>query len=437
MNVNEAIEWAASARKFGRRPGLSRMKALMRLLGDPQDRLKFVHIAGTNGKGSTAAYVSTVLTRAGYRTGLFTSPYIYCFNERIRLNGENIPDNALAVSMERVKIAVAQMCAQGLEHPTEFELITAAGFDYFACQNCDIVILEVGLGGRFDATNIIRAPLLAVITLIGLDHTAILGDTVDKIAYEKCGIIKPGAVVISYARQPQAAREVIRKVCDQQGCLLVECDPASLTVHSCELSGSRFSYRGETYALRLCGRYQIQNAVTALNILFQLQSQGFAIRREDIREGLLQTFWPGRFETILQNPLLIADGSHNIDGIRAFVQTVKECLSGRSVICVFGMLSTKNYKAALAEVADIADVLIATQVLHPHAVPAETLAAEAKALLPNVYCCPQIGAAVQKAVSLCGDNSVIFAVGSLYMTGDIRREAFGMADVKPESHFTY
>ena len=424
MDYQEVMEYIKEAGKFGSKLDLVRMESLAKRLGNPQNELQFIHVAGTNGKGSTAAYLSTVLREAGYRAGLYTSPFIYEFNERIQVDGLPVGDEELAEVMTQVREAARGMVAEGQEHPTEFELITAAAFLYFKVRGCDIVVLEVGMGGRFDATNLIEKPLVSVITAIGMDHMEYLGDTLEKIAFEKCGIIKPRGVTVSYAMQPEQAREVIRRMASERENRLVECSLDGLELHSCGLDGNEFSYGGfDRLRVRLCGEYQVYNAVTALNVLRVLRERGLEISEEAVRSGLYKTKWPGRFEQIGDSPLFIVDGSHNLDGMRAFVRTTKKCLDGKPAVCIFGMLKDKEYQKCLQELSALSKQLVITRVDSPRTAEPEKLAEAAAGLFEEIHCLADNGEAVRKAVKLAGKDGVVLAVGSLYMIDGIRKNA--------------
>ena len=311
MNYEEALNYIHAVQWAGHKPGLTRTRTLLTALGDPHKQLRFIHVAGTNGKGSTAAMLASCLQAAGYRVGLYTSPFINRFNERIQVNGQQIPDEALVRLVERVKPAADAMT----DIPTEFEIITALGMLWFAETNCDMVVLEVGLGGTLDSTNIIRQPECAVVTSIGLDHTKILGDTVEKIARSKCGVIKGGNAVAG-EDIPASAMEVLRERCSEVGARLIVPDSAELSVHSTGLEGSSFAYRGQEYRLRMGGEYQIRNAMTAIEVLLSM-----GISPAAIAVGLSRAQIPARMELFRSNspgrPPVLLDGGHNPQAARA------------------------------------------------------------------------------------------------------------------------
>ena len=306
MEYKEALAYLDGARWNGAEPSLRRIRELLSALGDPQKGLKFVHIAGTNGKGSCAAMLASVLRVSGYRTGLYTSPYLYRFSERMQINGEQIPDEALASCVEAVRDKAEKMA----EHPTEFELMTAAALLWFLRENCEIVVLETGLGGRFDATNAIEAPECSIIMNIGLDHTRILGDTVEKIAAEKAGIIKAGVPCVVYG-QDESVLAVFRARCAELSSPLTVTDFSAIVSEFDSLEGQVFSYKGREYALSLLGAHQRRNAAVVIEAAKTLRDKGWRIDQDALEHGLYAAAWPGRFELCCDEPAFIVDGGHN------------------------------------------------------------------------------------------------------------------------------
>ena len=303
MTYKEALDYIHSVERFGSRPGLSRITELLEKLGEPHKGMKFVHIAGTNGKGSCAAMCASVLKTSGYKTGLYTSPYIFRFNERMQINGKQIEDEELVGVVEQVKSAAETM----EDHPTEFELMTAAAMLWYKQEKCDIVVLEVGLGGRFDATNIIDAPEVAVIMNIGLDHVTVLGDTVEQIAFEKSGIIKPGCDVVLY-QQDEVVCDVIRRRCEEENAGLHIVDFGAIKPEFDSLMGQSFKYKDEIYALPLLGSHQLKNAAVVLETVEVLRARGWKLDQSDVEHGIYAVSWPGRFELINDEPEFIVDG---------------------------------------------------------------------------------------------------------------------------------
>lgn len=344
--------------------GLTRIRRLMHLLGNPQQQLRFVHIAGTNGKGSTAAYIHSILCSAGYKTGLFTSPYIINFEERIRINDASIPLNVLHDIGLRVRDAALRVQQECNEHPTEFELITAAALLYFAQERCDIVVLEVGLGGRLDSTNVISTPDVAVITRIGLDHMALLGSTCEEIAHEKAGIIKDGGHVVAWNDENASVNKVFQDACRTHHATLimpsfeqVQCLGITELSVPYENVMQRFSYQGERYETHLLGSYQPYNAVLAIEAARVLRSRGFTIPQTALHEGIASTRWLGRFDvrsTCNDWRCVVCDGGHNPQGARALAQSIDRAFPHTKCVFVMSVLADKNYEAMIDALLDYA-----------------------------------------------------------------------------------
>jgi len=421
MTRDEVMSFIDSSKKFGSKLELCRIEKLCELLGNPQDDLKCIHIAGTNGKGSTSVFINNILINAGFKVGLYTSPYIYEFNERIQINNEPLADSELVDIMSIVSKSVDVMLSQGFEHPTEFELITAAAFLYFKEKCCDYVVLEVGLGGTYDATNIIKTPLLSVITSISIDHTDYLGNTISEIAENKCGIIKKNCPVVTYMKQDIKALAVIEKTAKENNSSLTVSDSSSLEIKMCSLSGNEFLYNGEKYETTLVGKYQIYNAITAINAANVLKKSGILISEENIKCGLKISKWHARFEILQKSPTIIADGSHNADGMAAFVETAKEAVD-KNPICIFGMLRDKDYDMCLKMLSEITDTVIVTEVEdNPRRESVEKLAQSAKKYIKNVYSEKSNEAAMKLALGLAKKDDTIIALGSLYMMNNVKK----------------
>lgn len=458
--------------------GLTRVQLLLEKLGRPQDTLRFVHVAGTNGKGSTCAYLDSILRAAGYRTGLFTSPYIECFEERIRVDGQNIsPAELRAVTLE-VRDAARGVEARLGEHPTEFELMCAVALCYFAQQHCDIVVLEVGLGGRLDATNVIEHPEVCAITPIALDHTAILGNTLEEIAAEKAGILKPGVPVVSWPQEPQAMA-VVRAKAQEVGCPLTVLDLDALEMGGLRIAGfaecgnsaeqhepggrigrpfapsspsdrlgggeiprqseSRavsmagkpvlfrsFSYRGNAYRTALLGSYQPANAALALEVAAALRQQGWNISPETERQGVATARWPGRFEVVTSRPLTVIDGGHNPQGARALADSLKELLAAvgqEKAVFVMGVLADKDYRAMIREVASLASSFTVYAPDNSRALLADDLARAIKEDAPcvPVATAPDAETALRNARAAADPHEVVVAFGSLYAIAALKR----------------
>lgn len=401
MNYTETISYIHSTPRFSRILGNDALKKLMYHLGNPEKQLKFIHIGGTNGKGSTAAMCENILRRSGYKTGLFTSPYIEIYNERIRISGENIPDEDLSRIATKVRSVIEQNdCAV-----SEFALGTAIAMVYFAEQKCDYVILEVGMGGLLDATNIIEKAEVTAIVSISLDHTQYLGDTITKIATEKCGIIKNGATVVSYMPQDENALAVIKKSCKEKNARLILCK-------SPETDGDSFIYEGNRYELSLKGTYQPYNAATAIEIVKSLRNKGAAIPQKAVYDGLAQTTWAARFEFLSDR--LIIDGSHNIDGMRTLGESLKRL--AKPITLVTAMLEDKNHSECLLYIAPFADRIVATEIDAPRCLDAFTVAAET---MHTAVIEKNVVNAINNALAF--DDNIVCVCGSLYLAGEVRR----------------
>lgn len=402
MNYNEALEYIHSLAVFGSIPGLERIRELLGVLDNPQDELKFIHVAGTNGKGSTCTMLSEIYKRAGLKVGLYTSPYVVDFRERIQINGEYIPKDELARLCERVKNT-------GI-YVTEFEFITALAFLYYKEQNCDLVILEVGLGGRFDATNIIKKPLCSVITRIDLDHTAYLGNTYSEIAAEKCGIIKENCPVVVYPDQNDDALKTIGEYAVEYTIPHL----SSVNVLSSDMSGNRFIYNGEEYSTQLVGEHQVYNAVTAIETAKRV---GMA-SDENIREGIAAAAIAARVEVISREPLVVLDGSHNPNGADALSNFMKNC---DSIVAVIGMMADKDCELFLRKIMPYCSSAVTVTVKEN----SRTIAAEELRNLAEKYCTDVTAAdsyesALAIAKEKSGGTAPVFVCGSLYLASAVR-----------------
>ena len=413
------MEYIEGTAWLGSRPGLDRVRALLLRLGDPQDSLRFVHVAGTNGKGSVCALLDSVLRAAGYRTGLYTSPYLWRFSERMRINGEAVSDQALARIVTRVADAARGMAYQC----TEFELITAAAFLWFAEEKCDIVVLEVGLGGRLDATNVIKIPECAVIANIGLDHTAILGDTAEKIAAEKAGIIKGGNVV-SYA-QTESVAAVLRAKCAETLAQITFADFGAVESLTDSREGQTFAYKGEAYALSLLGAHQLNNAATALTVVDTLRGAGWDIPENAVKTGLAAARWPARFEIVGEKPYFVVDGGHNPQCVATTADALERYFPNLRRILLVGVLADKDWRRMMDTLAPLADGFVAVAPDSERALGAPELAGYLKQYGKEVICAESIPEGVAAAKVLSGENGMVCSVGSLYMAGAVR-DCFGL-----------
>lgn len=416
MNYTETLSWIHGTERFGSRLGLGRMGRLLHRMGDPHLKVPFIHVAGTNGKGSTTTLIASALTAGGFKTGKFISPYILEFRERMQIDGQMIPEETLAALATRLRPIAEEFKAAG-DPVTEFELVTVLGLCWFAEQNCDIAVLEVGLGGRLDATNIIPPPVVAVITRIDYDHTAILGDTLSAIAGEKCGIVKRGSTVISYPDQAGEALAVIRRRTEEENDPLLLPDLSQLTVLSSGLCGSRFCYRGEEYSIPLPGPHQVLNAVTALEALKALSDTRFAVSSQEIAAGFAAARFPARLELLRQSPPVLLDGAHNPNGGRALCDAVKS-LGLHDLTAVVGMLRDKDCLPVLQMMAPYCARMIVTTVPNPRSYPAEEFAGLARSVCPHVTVCPDCQKAARLALA-DGENGVL-VFGSLYLASAVR-----------------
>ncbi len=419
MNCNEAIEYIHSLEKFGIKPGMERIRALCAELGNPQEKLKIIHVAGTNGKGSTSTIISNILRQSGYNTGLFISPYVTDFRERIQYNGNMIEKNELAECVEKVKEAIDKLAVQDIQ-PTEFEAVTAAAFLYFKKKNCDFVVLEVGLGGRLDSTNVIVAPYVSVITSISLDHTAILGDTIEEIAAEKCGIIKFGAETVSYPFQDEKAMEVIRETCKNKLNELRVPDISKLIIKEERLEGTYAVYDGIEFLLPLAGEHMIYNACTAVEAVRSLSRLAIEISDESIVRGIEKSVMPARTELIKKKPVIILDGGHNEGCANALSNFIKKHLSDNRIIMLSSMMADKDYNSYLSIVAPLAQTFIATKADVPRALSSDELCESAKVYCDNCYSVPDPVKAVGAARNIMQPDDVLIVCGSFYLAGEIR-----------------
>lgn len=422
MTYEQAIETINSLLRFGMKPGLERMQKLLHLLGNPQDRLKFVHVAGTNGKGSTCSLIASVLEKAGYRTGLFTSPYVSDFCERIRIGTQMIPHGELTEMVEETYPVVQEMDRHG-DIITEFEFITALALQWYAKRECELVVLEVGLGGRLDATNVIGTPLVSVITSISLDHTAILGDTVEQIAAEKAGIIKPYGITVTYPEQTPGALKVIQRMAANQHNQFIEADSSILTKISGDLHGTKLRYRDLELYLPLVGDHQIKNAATALAALSVLIRRGYRIPDEAVKQGFTSVRFPARLELLGEQPLVLLDGAHNPDGTRTLANAIRMHLGGRRVVALMGMLADKDVYTAAENLEGLFDLIVTLAPDNPRAMPADELAGLWWVRGVEARAAHSVQEALQQAFGSLKENDALVICGSLYLAGDVRAAA--------------
>ena len=416
MTYEEALSYIHSICWKGSKLGLDRTRELLGKLDDPQKELKFIHIAGTNGKGSTAAMLSSILEEAGYRVGLYTSPFINRFNERMQVNHQPIPDEELAALTEYVRPHADAMA----DSPTEFELITALAMVWFARQKCDIVVLEVGMGGELDSTNIIDVPEAAVIAAMGMDHVKELGPTMADIARAKAGIIKEGGRVVSYGGNPEAD-EVIAAVCRARNASLCQPDFSAIVPGDFSLEGQTFSYKGwRGLRIPLVGAYQMNNAAVVLETVEVLRQRGWSVSDEAVRQGLADTRWPARFEVLRRDPVFIVDGGHNPHGIRATAESLRRLFPGRKITFVTGVMADKDVEHILGLIVPLAEQFFTVRPDNPRAMDAGELAARIEAMGAKATACASVRDGVDRAIQAEGPHGVACALGSLYMSGEVR-----------------
>ena len=429
----DPIAYINEPRWLESRLGLDRIRELLDRLGRPQDRLKFVHVAGTNGKGSTCAYLASILQAAGLRTGLFTSPYLIAFEERIRVDGANISADDLAEATLLVKEQAEAMA----DHPTEFELMCAVALVHFARSGCDIVVLEVGLGGRLDSTNVIDAPEVAVIARIGLDHTKLLGTTLAAIAGEKAGIVKPGSAVVSWPQEPEAM-VAVEAAAAAAGDVLTVPDFACLEAGSVDWGAPGAPLRPFSYGrftdlrTRLLGSYQPANAALAIEAAEALRARGWAVDDDAVRRGITETAWPGRFEivrAVAGEPTVVVDGGHNPQGARALADSLADVFPGRKPVFVVGVLEDKDYPAMLETVLPLGAAFVCVAPDNPRALSADKLARAIRwtgqdllgcSACTRPYVARNIADALARARELAGPDGLVCAFGSLYSVGAVK-----------------
>lgn len=413
MNYTQTIDYIHSIPKFSRPLGNAALRSLLAALGDPHKRLKYIHIAGTNGKGSAAAMISNILIKAGYKTGMFTSPYIERFNERIQINNEHIPDCELA----RIATQVRRCMEDNNTFVSEFAFDTAVMFVYFAEQGCDYAVLEVGLGGLLDATNVIEASEVSVITSISLDHMQYLGDTVSEIAKEKCGIIKEHGRVVLYPVQEKEVFETVRRECEKKGAeLIIAAAPVPLGDGTFMLAPAQPGAMPGAIRSRIAlgGVFQPYNAAAAVEAVRCMARRGARITEENIRCGLTDVKWPARFERIGEK--LIIDGGHNADGALRLADSLKAL--GSRINIVAAVMSDKAVPEFVKALSPAAASVITTEIAMPRCLPARLLAAEFEKNGVHAESIPNVKAAVDTALSREGITCVC---GSLYLAGEVRR----------------
>lgn len=437
MNYREAMAYIEELQQYGSVMGLATMRELCARLGNPQDQLRFVHIAGTNGKGSVLAYVSTVLSTAGYRTGRYLSPTVKEYRERFQIDGRMVTQSGLCKYLEQVKEAAEAMAAEDLPHPTAFEVETAVAFLYFLDKQCEIVVLETGLGGALDATNVITTTLVAVFTSISMDHMGILGDTIGQIAQAKAGIIKNKCYVIS-AKQPPDAMKVLRQTALGCKAKFYTADADRTKNVRYGVTKQHFSYdKYKNLEITMAGQFQIENAVLALETIAALGRQGYPVTEDKLRLGMTQTRWPGRFDVIGKKPLFIADGAHNEDASKRLSESIRFYFTDRRIIYIMGMLKDKEYDKVIRNTYELAEhIITVTPPLTDRALHGYDLAQAAREYHNSVTVADSVQEAVEIAYLLAGQDKdcVIIAFGSLSYLGELIGVVEHRDTIRRDSH---
>ncbi|MPQ44241.1 bifunctional folylpolyglutamate synthase/dihydrofolate synthase [Clostridium tarantellae] len=425
MNYNEAIAYIENTSKFGMNFGLERIEKILELLDNPQKKIKCIHVGGTNGKGSTTAMIASILKEAGYKVGMYTSPYIEFFEERIQINNKNISKDDLIDALEKVKNVIDKVIKLGYDNPTQFEIITAIMFYYFAKENVDYAIIEVGLGGRLDATNVIN-PLLVVLTSISYDHMNILGNTIEEITFEKCGIIKRGCMVVSYPQQDNVFEIINKKCIDTKSNLYLVSENSlkSLSINKDSfIQEITINILEEKFNLNLplLGEHQINNCLVAVTAIMTLRNLGLNVDDNSIINGIRKVKWIGRMEVLSKDPLIVIDGAHNIDGIKKLSNSLSKYFNYNKLNLIIGMLGDKQVDEMVNEIIKYSSNIIVTE---PHNHRAENInSLYNKILSKNKKCfaIEQYEEALKKGINLLGNEDMLLISGSLYMIGDMRK----------------
>lgn len=419
MNYQEVLDYVEELKKYGSVPGLASIQRLCGRLGNPQDKLKFIHIAGTNGKGSVLAFCSEILKESGYRVGRYISPTIFEYRERIQVNGRPVSKKELCRLMELMKDLCGEIEAEGNPHPTAFEIETAMAFIYFLEQNCDVVVLETGLGGLLDATNIVKTTVLEIITSISLDHMGILGNSLSDIAENKAGIMKPGSRAVAL-KGDNAVMDILERKAKELAIPLSVADPSEITGVKSSLERQSFHYKGyRDLTISMVGKYQLENAALSVCAMEELAKTGFPVKERAVYKGLLQTCWPGRFQILEKKPLFIADGAHNRDAAVRLAQSLQFYFTNRRIIYIIGILRDKEQDEILRVTCPLADQILTVPTPGERGLSSYDLACIVKEYHDNVTATDSVQEAVELAYLLADKETVIAAFGSLSYLGNL------------------
>lgn len=427
MDYSQSRAYIKNSEQYGSVLGLTNMRNLMERLGNPQDTLKIIHVAGTNGKGSVIAYLYTVLSGAGYHVGRYISPTIYSYRERMEAAGEPVSREKFAEYLTKAASAIQEMTQEGLPHPTPFEIETAVAFLFFEAEGCDLVLLEVGMGGDLDATNIIQRPLLSILVSISMDHMSFLGNTLGEIAEKKAGIIKKGSFVLTASQKPEA-RRVIQEASERLQVPYVQSNPDEAQIVEESVEGQTFRYRGEEYHISLGGVYQKENAVLALDALDILEKQGYPTSVQQRLRGMAQTRWKGRFTVLCKKPLFVVDGAHNPGAAEQMAASIEHYFKEKTIYYIIGMFQDKDYRSVLQKTCPYAKKIFTIETPdNIRALPAEKLAEAAREFHEDVTPKESIESAVEEALAQAEPEDVILAFGSLSFIGQLSDIVMGMS----------
>jgi dihydrofolate synthase/folylpolyglutamate synthase len=430
MDYEESLKYISECSRFSINLGLERTEKMLELLGNPEKKLKCIHLAGTNGKGSISAMIGQILMEEGYKTGLYTSPFIQEFGERIQINRENITKEEVAELVTRISTVVEQVIALGYDAPTQFEIVTVAAFLYFYEKNVDYVVLEVGLGGRLDSTNVVT-PILSVISSISFDHMDILGDNLEKIAYEKAGIIKDNVPVVIYP-QDRSVYRVIEKIAAAKNCAVTYADRGEVSFSRVFIDEDFIGQEIEvntrtkeyTVKLSLLGKHQLMNCLTAVTAIEALIKKGIVISEKSITDGLSKVKWMARMEVLNKNPLVVIDGAHNRDGMFMLIKSIKEYFEYDKLILILGILADKEVEKMVGLISKKAHKVICVTPHNERAELAQNLKKVVEKYNKNSVAFDDYQEAYEEALNSCGENDLLLISGSLYMVGDMRKIAY-------------